>query len=199
MAKHVISVCIFCFICATHSPCASHAAVSHENTHKNDFGKTNGPNNPPLIQELRLPSREKFKEKIDPNISSNNINRLISTIIVSPKDKRNSSVRNLVRRNVNDVNGNTTHLNNSAKLQDEDYLKKIFTLYGDGNSMNMEGFERLIKRLDLLQVLSMKLDTSLSNTTGVDDDLTTADKLEHSDFSLNSSVSFSFYKHITLN
>lgn len=195
MAKHVISVCIFCFICATHSPCASHAAVSHENAHKNDFGKTNGPNNPPLIQELQLTSREKYKLKND----LNNIgNRLISTNFVSSKAKRNSSVHRLVKRKANDINSNTTQLNNSAKFQEEDYLKKIFMLYGDGNSMNMEGFERLIKRLDLLQVLSMKLDTSLSNSTGVDDDLTVTDKSDHNDILRNASVSLIFFFYVSM-
>lgn len=189
MAKHVISVCIFCFICATHSPCASHAAVSHENAHKNDFGKTDASSNPPLIQETRFTSREKYKLKND--LNSDNINRLVSTNSVS--SKQNNPTRKLVKRNTKDVNINATQLNNSAKIQDEDYLKKIFTLYGDGNTMSMEGFQKLIKRLDLLQVLSMKLDTPLSNSTAVDSNSTTAEKLDHIDFSRNTSVSvFSF-------
>lgn len=51
MASHVISVCVFCLICATHSPCGSHAAVTHEN---------------PQINQQHDPihlKREKFKEK----------------------------------------------------------------------------------------------------------------------------------------
>ncbi|CAG9863798.1 unnamed protein product [Phyllotreta striolata] len=36
MSHHVLSVCIFCFICATHTPCASHAAIKHP-VHNKDF------------------------------------------------------------------------------------------------------------------------------------------------------------------
>lgn len=186
MAKHVITVCIFCFICATHSPCASHAAVSNENPHKNESGNLSGPNSPLLFEELQLTSREKYKLKNDSNSSNNNINRLIPSNYVSSKTKTNSSISKLVKR---DVNNNVPHINTRAKFQNEDYLRKIFTLYGDGNSMSMEGFERLIQRLDLLQVLSMKLDTSLSNGTGVDNDSTGPETSDHINMLRNDSVS----------
>ncbi|XP_008195606.2 zinc transporter foi [Tribolium castaneum] len=51
MASHVLSVCVFCLICATHSPCGSHAAVAHENPQIN------------LQHDSILLKREKFKEK----------------------------------------------------------------------------------------------------------------------------------------
>lgn len=43
---------------------------------------------------------------------------------------------------------------------DDAYIKKIFSLYGDGNYMSFEGFQRLVNQLDVIQRLSEKAGAS---------------------------------------
>lgn len=50
MAQHFVSVCIFCFLCATHSPCASHAEIVTGSGHRYDDSKPfKDPNDWPTI------------------------------------------------------------------------------------------------------------------------------------------------------
>lgn len=137
MSKHVISVCIFCFICATHSPCASHVAVGNEN-HRQYHGYLKDPNHQLLVE---VNARDKLKDDTNK----------ISEISASRTDEQS---HHLVKRNSNDV----------------DYLKRIFSLYGDGEYIGMEGFEKLMK--NVLRIVSMKsnkseevVGTSYSNNT----------------------------------
>lgn len=133
MSKHVISVCIFCFICATHSPCASHVSIGNEYLHKqhNELLKDpNGSQQPILEVSVRDKSKnENNSEKLGDGASRTDIK--------------------LVKREI--VN------------QDEEYLKKIFALYGDGESMKMEGFERLMK--SLLRIVANKKPEEIERTS----------------------------------
>lgn len=122
MSKHVLSVCIFCFICATHSPCASHVAVGNEQ-HKQYHGFLKDPNRQLLPEE---------------NLLGKDDNKKIS----ESASRTDQTPHQLVKRDNNDA----------------DYLKKIFALYGDGENMGMEGFERLMK--NLLRVVSVKTNKS---------------------------------------
>ncbi|KAJ8925422.1 hypothetical protein NQ315_009254 [Exocentrus adspersus] len=135
MANHVISVCIFCFICATHSPCASHVSVNTENIPQRHY---NVPNKLPLIENPPVKSPETIKDNSD-------------TTDHSLGDRTNVNIdgfHNLVKRDVGEQND---LLNSKIAIQ---YLRKIFLLYGNGENMTMEGFEKLISHLDLHQDLS---------------------------------------------
>lgn len=113
MSKHVITVCIFCFICATHSPCASHVAVGSEQ-HKQYHGPLKDPNGGQLLEmNIRGKSKDDDTNKISESVS------------------RTDLTHHLIKREINDA----------------DYLKKIFALYGDGEHMGMDGFEKLMRNL----------------------------------------------------
>lgn len=162
MARHVLTVCIFCIICATHTPCASHVAIDDKGQH--NFEDITYASKEPLILNPYKP-HEKFKsEVINNTISDKNNNSSVKT----KKNDVNLPVLSLYKRDIND-NVNSTELNNSSysKTKTEDYLQKIFSIYGDGNSMSIEGFEKLMERLDLLRTLSMKLDTLSSNSVNL--------------------------------
>ncbi|XP_018580003.1 zinc transporter foi [Anoplophora glabripennis] len=178
MAHHVISVCIFCFICATHSPCASHAAVGHENVVPRR--QYDDPNNPPLIENLQISPREKHRD--DPYTTDNTFDD--SANVFKIEEIHNLSKRNSLEESNDSVNSEIV----------TEYLRKIFLKYGNGDTMTMEGFERLIHHLDLHQMLSenphihdineaapaldLKLDNSTANDTCVDQELTTVLKKE---------------------
>lgn len=134
MSKHVISVCIFCLICATHSPCASHVAVGNEYLHKQHYELLKDPNRQPLSQ---VNVRDKSKDE----------NELSDNVL------KTDAGHQLVKRNVN-----------QTVVHDEDHLKKIFALYGDGENIKMEGFERLMK--NLLAIVSIKSINKSEETEG---------------------------------
>lgn len=119
MAKTLLTICIFCFVCATHSPCASHAALNHT-VHQQDFVEHYSKDHPPIEPEATttldatpVPDNLSFKHS--------------STIVQSDK------------------------IDNSSK-SDENYIRKIFEIYGDGNHMTIDGFKNLLKRLDRIPV-----------------------------------------------
>ncbi|XP_072387859.1 zinc transporter foi isoform X1 [Diabrotica undecimpunctata] len=118
-SHHVISVCIFCFICATHTPCSAHAAVKHNSLHQKDYGQ------PSLL--------EKYQEN----------NRDLPVL-----GKTENSIIDLNHRKVrrSSESGND-NVNNSDS--DTDHLRKIFLKYGDGEYMTKEGFKKFLGDLNL--------------------------------------------------
>lgn len=138
MAHHVLSVCIFCFICATHSPCASHAAVGHESVVPRR--QYDDPSNPPLVENLETNSREKHRG--NPYMTDHTFDDSANVL-------KMEQIHNLVKRGGVDENNNSVN----SEIVTE-YLRKIFLKYGNGDTMTMEGFERLINHLDLHHILS---------------------------------------------
>ncbi|XP_019769286.2 zinc transporter foi [Dendroctonus ponderosae] len=113
---HLLSVCIFCLICATHTPCGSHAAVSNLGEYRHDGYK-------------------------DPNILQREHHEQLTL-----RAKRHNEERSDI-----------TNIDPSTK-RDSDFLKKIFLKFGDGDKMSIEGLERLLKKLDLLQVVTERIE-----------------------------------------
>lgn len=117
MARHVITVCIFCLICATHTPCDSHAAMVHED-HSTLYHT-----------DIKSVSREKFKMKEPWE------NRVLGSNSRAP---------------LHSVNKRDSNSINSIDSKDI-YLKKLFTKFGDGKSITMDGFRNLFDHLVTLQ------------------------------------------------
>lgn len=121
----MISVCIFCFLCATHSPCASHAQLAHQSAHS-------GSHPEPYRERLKGPEDlgaigAKANESLIDNSNSS------GSTLYSPTSDSSSSVSN--------------------KKEDRRgaALKRLFSLYGDGEKMSFEDFQKFVARLDLLQ------------------------------------------------
>lgn len=117
MPGHMISVCIFCFLCATHSPCASHAATSRKHTSQHTYN--------PVSKSVPDP------ERLKPYSSLNVLDSAIKNGRMHRLEKRNSDISSSV---------------NSDK--EVNFIKKIFELYGDGESMNIQGFQSLLTHLN---------------------------------------------------
>ncbi|XP_060536201.1 zinc transporter foi-like [Cylas formicarius] len=149
MAHRLISVCIFCFICATHSPCASHASIGYMELNRHDGYKD--PNIQWVNEKNQLNLREKFNEESIPDVETED----------GPAQEI-GNVHDIIERSVQDAGDK----DNSSS--DEDFLKKIFLKYGDGDVMTMEGFGKFVKRLRLLQVLSANLDRQDEYLEGAD-------------------------------
>lgn len=173
MAKHFISVCIFCFLCATHSPCESHVETNHGGTsnHKSNipFAEADAP--PALQSDHDNPENTATvtpEGVLGPNLSAHNF---LSNTDKHAEYNNSRNKLNRFKRNTGEVirienstnSASANNSNNSDKEHEGGYLKKIFAKYGDGEVMTMEGFEKLLKHLDLnSQVLHSKLDPVLS-------------------------------------
>lgn len=130
MSSHMISVCIFCFICATHSPCASHAATSNEHIFRKDIQHRGSYNSLSTFKDIPGP------EKLKPYSSLNVLDSAIKNGRMHRLEKRNS-----------DISGSLN------SVTDFNFIKKIFEIYGDGKTMNMQGFQTLLKQLNSLHDL----------------------------------------------
>ncbi|KAF5300876.1 hypothetical protein FQR65_LT09038 [Abscondita terminalis] len=159
MATHFVSVCMFCFICATHFPCESHAGITHASTtnHKSDvpFAESDSP--PAYLQnrndsDIRMTSLKRRSTQRKHSIKNNRLRR----------SSNHSFDTGIVNSNkTTDSISNSYNINNSK--EQEEYIKKIFAKYGDGNSLTMEGFEQLLNQLDLMaQVLHNKSNPTFS-------------------------------------
>lgn len=126
MSHHVLSVCIFCFICATHTPCASHAAVKHS-LHYKDYSD---PLNSSFIEKFSEPNRE-------------NVNTL---------DKHGNSIRDANHRKIKRNSDTSDSVNVNSSDSDQDHLKKIFLKYGDGDFMTQDGFKKFLLDLNLSRI-----------------------------------------------
>jgi len=56
-------------------------------------------------------------------------------------------------------------LKRNVDVDERYFMKKIFEAYGDGTSITMEGFEKLVRKLGLLRLLT---DTSELEGNGFD-------------------------------
>ncbi|XP_030765690.1 zinc transporter foi-like isoform X2 [Sitophilus oryzae] len=144
MAHHIISVSIFCFICATHSPCASHAVLGHIELYRHDVYKD--PNIPKVENDLQHNTREKIKRSISSGINSHD--DPIASLTNHDSDHK-------PKRSLDKFNGSTN------KDMETEFLRKLFNKYGDGDIITIDGFKNMLDRLDLLQVLSKKLDENV--------------------------------------
>lgn len=127
----MISVCIFCFICATHSPCASHAATSQEHLSGSKNLRNPGTyNSVPAYKDI-----SRF-ERLKPYSSLNVLDSAIKNGRRHRVEKRNSDISGSIK------------VNSDTEL---DFIKKIFELYGDGQTMNIQGFRSLVSHLSSQQ------------------------------------------------
>ncbi|KAK9679790.1 ZIP Zinc transporter [Popillia japonica] len=67
---------------------------------------------------------------------------------------------------------------NRNELDMAQYMKKLFSTYGNGDTMTLEGFERMMDRLGLLGELSLKLDKNMSDEHKIEKSVTTAVDVE---------------------
>ncbi|XP_025836597.1 zinc transporter foi isoform X2 [Agrilus planipennis] len=150
MASHILSVCMFCLLCATHSPCESHASLDQELLPNNSriFSKN-------LLRTANSTSPDLFetKSRIDDHIPNASTSPRINTKTKYNKSLRKKHTRSTSNTNAFEIpsNENSSNFNkiendNTNKL-DKQYLKKIFEKYGNGETMTLEGFEKLMKHL----------------------------------------------------
>ena len=126
---HVISVCIFCLICATHTSCASHADVVHK------YSTTDGYETP-------------YKDsKNSESLGTSVKNKFHGT---NEKYNNDRMPRLLFKRNSNINLSNTSRIRNAIETRDistDYYIKKIISKYSNESTLDFNQFMMLVKYL----------------------------------------------------
>ncbi|KRT85350.1 hypothetical protein AMK59_707 [Oryctes borbonicus] len=158
MAKHVISVCIFCLICATHTPCASHITTMTTRDAQR-------------LMEFDTPYKERLKPTSaipgDKNPGAEASRLLIKRDTdAQPQQQNNNKYRSNNSHNNSSNNHNSSDVRNKKDLNRNEldmaqYMKKLFNTYGNGDTMTLDGFERMMHRLGMMRELTLKLDKNL--------------------------------------
>nr|CAI5864772.1 unnamed protein product [Callosobruchus analis] len=189
MARHLITLCIFCFICATHSPCSSHAAVRNENLLQQK--EYEGLSDDLLVNDVQSAHWEREKRDLDhPNhvnhshhrrsvdrkkLTRREIDRSNHTHpqlakpnsdwevqrrdLDHPNHVNHTHERHVVKRN-SDISSSVNSVNS-----ENEYVKKIFTMYGNGEVMTIQGFEKLVDHLKIQGALKQEVDTKKLHST----------------------------------
>lgn len=151
MSHHLVTVCMFCLLCATHNTCGSHLDTIQYHADVNfdpHIQKSSYPNTPP--NEPKILSTYDIEEINNHEIKKKNIaeekklryqNKLHK--IRSHRRDESTELSVIEKRDVNSVS--VKNVNPSA------YLEHIFRVYGDENSMmmNLTGFQKMLESLDL--------------------------------------------------
>lgn len=158
MSKNFVTVCVFCLLCATHTPCSSHVQFASTETNI-----ANGPSPTELgdilpvkkavfgqITDGYSPTVSAYDEKLAESL--NNENNRDNKLSFNTKVEVNNKTR--TKRDVH---------RNKNKVDDNMYIEKIFNLFGNGETINQKGFERLVKSLHLDRLLWSKLNNNSNN------------------------------------
>lgn len=129
MSHHFVTVCVVCVLCAAHAPCSAH---------------TDGQGSVLLGRDSRYDTQS--YKRPDDSLRTLINSQIGSKEVVKIKDGINDVDRPRHRRK--------RHDESSHKHTKVDYFtKQIFQEYGNGDSMTTEGFERLLKKLGLEDVI----------------------------------------------
>lgn len=201
MGKHFISMCMFCFLCAAHSPCASHAELTRHTKHSYDSKKFPGESSPEPMdlgnyhERLKPPNLNLKPSEVNSAMKHTdklkNLNHSAKfKSILSKQVKR--SVYSGIENSKNDKLEFSDNVADSSKSDNKTselfILKELFVLYGDGKTMSIEGFEKFLRQMDLI---SQVYNRGLSNSHF--DDLSTQ---EAKNSNTHNSVSTCYFKSI---
>lgn len=158
MARHLMAVCVVCLLCADHLPCKEHFETT-------DVYTKQQPNSFLLkTDEINLMEKNSFDNRLYSTISDD------SVIYDKRKEKRkNDEEKNLLNRSKRHSdhhhhdNGHDEN-NDGIKKNSKKFLEKLFKQFGDSEklTMNINGFENLLKHLNLYSLIT--------NNTKTDDD-----------------------------
>ncbi|XP_046747138.1 zinc transporter foi isoform X2 [Diprion similis] len=137
MSQNFVTVCVVCVLCAAHAPCSAHT-----DGHISRLSSLPGP-----LDIMDSPNDDRL-QPLKHQIGSREIGRI-------------KNMKDAFDPLKSEPGGHEVRLRKRRHTDDDDdesyFTKRIFRDYGNGNSMTIEGFERLLKKLGLQEVIT-KLD-----------------------------------------
>lgn len=148
MARHFMAVCVVCLLCVDHLPCKQHFDIIPSD-----------PMQPPDVLkrihgdrlhtvESNVNSKKNCPQLPIDTLQQNSNNRR------QPRDSRRYRTKpatetvQRLKRHVHKQIGNEAH-NLPATDDVNEFTKRIFQHYGNGDTMNVAGFEKMLKHLGL--------------------------------------------------
>lgn len=195
MARHLMAVCVVCILCVKHVPCKEHfenLTKNHLNNEKieleNSYEKLNyndkieknastaAITNTILNSTTSINNDDTIK-KIDDFYNNNRSNnhKDYTKMYDNHNDYEKITFRNRKKRHSSTIvsehndeldlfkNGHHYH-----QITTTDFLKKLFQQYGndDGQTMNVDGFETMLHRLGLYNLIESKISKNHNNNDG---------------------------------
>ncbi|XP_034951471.1 zinc transporter foi isoform X2 [Chelonus insularis] len=188
MSKHFMTVCVVCVLCAAHTPCSAHISKSSSTTTTSTkhqlltlTASDNDDNNIKSDTFIRKSStmmnnRQKSVDPAHPDEihpkENNQLKRFDQAQIKFPGNNNNDNNNNLSNHHHHnhdkkyDNNKIETHRRKRHIDYEEKYfLQKIFDHFGDGKSLTMEGFETMLKKLGLVELITnIEIDKDIHET-----------------------------------
>ncbi|XP_012252567.2 zinc transporter foi [Athalia rosae] len=133
MSQHFVTVCVVCVLCAAHAPCHAHDDVQGSRLSLIEDS--------PNLQESPRPDSR--LQPLKNQIGSKEIVRIKDTgekLDLMTLDTENVKERLRKKRD--------------SEVRQSDFTRRIFEAYGNGDSITLEGFERLLDKLGLLEHLA---------------------------------------------
>lgn len=177
MARHLMAVCVVCLLCAEHLPCKQHFEDSLQDPTKflpnNEYA-----NIPNYIDRIQLPDTEEPYSIETQHITMPNTRRgrtkrgniVIGSDLTSPSDSKHRRNRRHIAQDPDSSVRSKRHGGHDHHSHNDDdemadtlpahaFVQKIFQKFGnvDSLTMNVIGFEKMLKDLGLYELLDEKL------------------------------------------
>lgn len=174
MSHHIVTVCVVCVLCAAHTPCSAHTDLSKPEN-RNSIGlnqrldpswETNyfiqDQNKKPssgLSRIKRTLSTMSYSEKkalgraeqktIDGHSIANQEKQDVGDDNKSWEIQERLGLIETTTSNVKNDNQSNQARRSKRHTDDQHFVRKIFRDFGNGNSLTIDGFEKLLKKIGL--------------------------------------------------
>lgn len=168
MTRHLVAVCVVCLICARHLPCKQHYDnfITDPEYHQALTLNDTLQNRTPSIdhQSNQLPGQDSALYNSVPLVLPNRRRGRTKTIesVTTEHPNRDELETNFLR-----AKRHTPHLQQTVpEEKPNEFVKRLFREFGDEKTltMNVIGFENLLRRLGLLNILDEKFNQSTNKT-----------------------------------
>lgn len=127
MAKHFVAVCMVCLLCADHLPCSEHI-IGNGIIGGDSLGSAGA---------MKGPNLESYNKQLN--------QRTENGFIAKPRSRR----KRHSTHSSEDNEAAVPPINENSKQ----YLAKIFERFGDGDGMDLNGFESMLEYLGLTKFI----------------------------------------------
>lgn len=128
MSHHLVTVCMFCMLCAAHT-CGSHIDMRNDGM---------------LTYDPKIESTDHISMGMEDK-------RKIDTRMMDLEEKRRMESRERYNHKLQKIRHKDRSKREAKNINTEEYVARIFHIYGDTKSMtmNLTGLNKMLKELDL--------------------------------------------------
>lgn len=167
MTRHLVAVCVVCLICARHLPCKQHYdnIITDPEYHQALTLNDTLQNRTPSIdhQSNQLPGQDSALYHSVPLVLPNRRRGRTKTVesVTTEHPNRDELETNFLR-----TKRHTPHDHHLPEEKPNEFVKRLFREFGDEKTltMNVFGFEKLLRKLGLFDILDGKLNQSTNSS-----------------------------------